>query len=195
MGRNAPASPKSPPSITAVNHTPCLICLLPYARMAISNGKITPGVYMEYAFVRRPMISLFPLIANTVETIPITPTVILTNATLSLPSMSFTNMLDALTIQVSVEDKIADRSPNTSIIPTNFGTIPITYIRALLLQSSSEVTLYLTNIPIIVMTKAKTNNDIPAMRAESLAVFSSLEIKFLDIISGPKKYTPPMTKN
>ena len=133
--------------------------------------------------------------ANNAAKKPITATVILTSNTLSRPSISFTNMLEAFTIQVSVDESIAERSPNISNIPTNFGTMPITYISALLPFNSSAVTLYLTHIPIKVMINAKKNNDIPAISAELLAVFSSLDIKFLDIISGPKKYTPPITKN
>ena len=76
------------------------------------------------------MISPCPKAASISEIIPITITVILTPVTLSFLRMSFTKIEDALIIQVSVDDKIAESRPKTSRIAAHFGMIEIAYISA-----------------------------------------------------------------
>lgn len=84
---------------------------------------------------------------------------------------------------VSVEDRIAERSLNSSNISRAFGSRDTAYIRAPLSPSSSGVTLNLIHIPTKVMTSEKISNTIPEIRAEFFAVCSSFDMKFLDEIA------------
>ena len=90
---------------------------------------------------------------------------------------------------------MAERRPNISGILTALGRILTTYIRVFDSPSSSGVMLYFAHIPIKVINTENTNSPIPAIRADFFAIDSSLDIKFRDIISGPRKYTPPITKS
>ena len=84
--------------------------------------------------------------------------------------------------QVSVEDRIAERSPSVSMIPKGLGIRVMTYIRAFpdILDAGM---LCLHHIPIRVMITENRISIRPAASADMRAVFLFLEIKFLDIIA------------